>query len=71
MMKVWAIVLTEPQDPTGHYTVVTAKELKQLRRDALMLRALTAAGVDNWEFHGDALDDFATRAKAAGMGDEE
>lgn len=39
--------------------LVSAKELRELQRDQEILHALYAAGVDNWEWYGDALEGIA------------
>jgi hypothetical protein len=38
------------------YEAVLEKELESLRRDAKILRALEAAGVDNWEGYEAAME---------------
>lgn len=36
--------------------VITKSEYEALRRDSIVLGALYAAGVDNWEWYGDAIE---------------
>ena len=44
---------------------ISKKEYEQLCEDALMLSCLRAAGVDNWEGWGDAMDDYHQSMEAA------
>lgn len=47
-------------------TVTITKELyNHLRRDARVLRALEAGGVDNWEWYEDSLSDCDMEASDA------
>lgn len=36
--------------------LVSLKELNQLQEDSIILHKLYAAGVDNWEWYGEALN---------------
>jgi len=42
---------------------ITEEEYKELRRAALLLNALEAGGVDNWDWYSDAYQDFIKAAK--------
>jgi len=43
----------------GHETITISKsQYDELVRDSKKLAALEAAGVDNWEYYGDALSTF-------------
>jgi hypothetical protein len=41
---------------TEHTVMLSIKELESLQRDRRFLRALEAAGVDNWEGYEEALE---------------
>lgn len=38
--------------------IIDEKELKQLIKDSLELNALERGGVDNWEWYGEALEEY-------------
>jgi uncharacterized protein YlaN (UPF0358 family) len=41
---------------------ITKSEYQLLKADAAKLRALERAGVDNWEWYGDAMDSMDTES---------
>jgi hypothetical protein len=42
---------------------INLKEYYDLKKNSLMLSCLNNAGVDNWEWFGDAYDDYKTSLK--------
>lgn len=40
------------------YITVLDEEYEQLRKDSYFLNCLRAAGVDNWEWYGDAVEEY-------------
>ena len=42
------------------YALVPIEELKKLKKDSLLLDVLRYGGVDNWEGHSIALDEYVT-----------
>jgi len=37
---------------------ITVKEYEKLKKDAQLLQCLYNAGVDNWEWYGEALNEY-------------
>ena len=52
-------------DLEGDTITIRTSEYHRLCEDALMLSCLRAAGVDNWEGWGDAMDDYHQSMEAA------
>lgn len=48
---------------------VDKAEYDQLVKDSMMLAALERGGVDNWEWHGEAMRDYHHALKEAGIPD--
>lgn len=42
---------------------INLKEYYDLKKNSLMLSCLNNAGVDNWEWFGDAMDEYQERLK--------
>ena len=42
-------------------------EYENLRRDTIKLEALEEAGVDNWEWYGEAMTIYHTKLEEAGL----
>lgn len=45
-------------DVPEDYVIVPTDRFNELLRNERILYALEAAGVDNWEWYGDALEEF-------------
>lgn len=48
-----------------------SQDIDELKRNALMLEALLASGVDNWEGFDCAMDIYQELLKEAGMAEED
>lgn len=51
------------------YVIITEETYKMLTRDYLKLQALECGGVDNWEWYGEALDEYLKEAEVENFDD--
>lgn len=51
-----------------HETITIPKsEYDQLRRDSIKLECLEGGGVDNWDWYGDAMEQYHARLAEEGL----
>ena len=44
--------------PEAETVVISKKEYEELKKDSMRLSCLFNAGVDNWEWYGDAMQEY-------------